>query len=61
MHNFSIQTIDDVKSESAGGSDPWPKDDYLNISNHFTEDEIMHYFIQICVGIKYLHNNNIIH
>ena len=27
----------------------------------FTEDEIMHYFIQICVGIKYLHDNNIIH
>ena len=27
----------------------------------FTEDEIWHYFVQICMGIKYLHKNNIVH
>ena len=30
-------------------------------SAKFTEDEIWHYFIQICMGIKYLHKNNIVH
>ena len=29
--------------------------------NKFSEDEIMHYFVQICMGINYLHKNNIIH
>ena len=28
---------------------------------YFTEDIILKYFIQICIGINYLHKNNIIH
>ena len=28
---------------------------------HFTEDEIMHWFVQICLALKYIHGLRILH
>ena len=34
---------------------------YKTNHTYFTENQIWYYFIQICIGLRYLHKNNIIH